>query len=303
MEDILFFRNRPKVFNLGDYLCTPVHYFDFGCREHETGFFLKGKTYKVVLGGGAYNDFGLGLNIPFDKAVLWGVGSSCHGKDSFPKKADSLPYVLYGLRDPDAVTDSKKILPCVSCLHPITKLSPGNGTAIFLNYDQAITSVQLINELSNSNEGRNKVYTNNLSEFRFMQAFSGAGRVITNSYHITYWSLLSGREVAVIGYSSKFRSLLKLFGLDPSLISHYSVSNQEDLKKAINNIIKENHFFKIENSGDYRSEFSKLNIKFAEECKKIGFVEDFKLKKFSPLERYNRMINYNILQTFANLRK
>jgi hypothetical protein len=46
-------------------------------------------------------------------------------------------------------------------------------------------------------------------------ALARSQQIITNSFHGAYWGLLAGRSVALLGYSSNFRSLLQTLGLDP----------------------------------------------------------------------------------------
>ena len=52
----------------------------------------------------------------------------------------------------------------------------------------------------------------------FVDIFQNNQHIITNSYHAAYWGLLSGHNVTLLGYSSKFTSLLKIFNLDDNLL-------------------------------------------------------------------------------------
>jgi hypothetical protein len=302
-ENILFLRNRPRYFNLGDFLCTPMHYFDFSCNAYESAFFLKNKPHKVILGGGAFNDLGLGQNVDHKKTVLWGVGSSVHGRDSKPTQGDDLPYALYGLRDPDAVSDPAKLLPCVTCLHPLVQLPAGKDTGVFLNFDQGVTDLHTLRNDPFFRDNDLQIFTNFMNELRFMKAFSGCRRIITNSYHVSYWSLLSGREVAIVGYSSKFRSLMKLVGLNPDSLNYYDTSNQAALKQGIRETLGNQLFHQVPRFAEIRNSFVEKNIRFAEQCKAIGFVADAKLRAHSPLTMMGRNLKYAAFQGMANLRK
>ena len=299
-DKILFLRNRPKLFNLGDYLCTPLHYFDLSCDPYQSALFLRNKNYKVILGGGAFNDLGVEQNVPYEKTVAWGIGSSVHGLDSLPTRADNLPYLMYGVRDPDAVSDPEKVLPCVTCLHPLLQLPVGDETNIFLNFNDKITDNSIVKEKNLIPGNQCSIYTNYLSELQFMKAFSKSRRVITNSYHITYWSLLSGREVAIIGYSSKFRSLMKLVGLNPESLIYYNATKQNDFRNCFPEIIKNKQFHQLKNPDDVRNSFVETNLKFASKLKEIGFVRDYKLRQSSNFAKALSGLKYSAYETLVS---
>ena len=300
-ENILFLRNRPRVFNLGDFLCTPLYYFDFFCNAYESAFLLKNKPYKVILGGGAFNDLGVSLNLRYEEAVAWGIGSSIHGKASPPTNGDSLPYRLYGLRDPDAVKDPEKLLPCVSCLHPIAALEPGTATTAFLNFDRNITDLNSIIEYADLRKHHVGIFTNYLDELQFMRIFSKTKQVITNSYHISYWSLLSGRDVAIIGYSSKFRSLAQLTGITPDVITEYDLKNKGSLGPVIAAILALGRFANLKNYREVRENFIQKNIRFAKKCCEMGFIREFRLRPHSAMGMFRRNITYKCFEAFAKL--
>ena len=301
-ENIHFRRNRPAHFNLGDFLCTPLHYFDFDVNEYQTQVFLRGKAHKTILGGGAYNDLGVGQDVDFGQTVAWGLGSSQHGPDSLPTNADDLPYLLYGVRDPDAVSEDGKILPCVSCLHPLVMLPPGAATNVFLNFDHGITNMGQARQHSLfQGPSALGLYTNNLPELAFMKAFSESGRIITNSFHVAYWSLLSGRRVSIIGYSSKFRSLLKLVGLSPALQSYYSVSDQAALIDSIGKIVGADEFYSLPKHGSLRDDCIQRNLRFAQRCVDIGFVRTFALKTHARRDMVLRLARYQPIQWVQRL--
>lgn len=298
--NILFIRNRPKVFNLGDFLCTPKYYFDFFCNDYESAYPLKGKEYKIVLGGGAYNDLGVSQKVNFNNTVLWGVGSSRHGEAASPTQGDNLPFLLYGLRDPDAVSDPQKVLPCVSCLHPLVALPPGDQTNLIFNFDPGVTDLCMLEKDDFFRSRGLKVFSNYLNEIAFMKIFAKTRRIITNSYHVSYWALLSGREVAIIGYSSKFRSLVKLFNLDPGKINHYDVKDKASLKSVVASVLEKLDFYHVSDSEFFRKSFAKRNLDFAQKCKDIGFIKDFRLRPNRWINIAKRNIKYQVFQSLAN---
>ncbi len=300
-ENLLFLRNRPTHFNLGDFLCTPMHYFDFGMREHQTRFLLRGRSFKTILGGGAFNDLGVGHDLDFSRTVAWGVGSSHHGGDANPTNADNLPYLLYGVRDRDAVSDDEKFVPCVSCLHPYASLEPGRSVSVFLNYYRGITDLSEVAKSPVFLRENVSLHTNNEPEMKFMKAFAEAGSVITNSFHVAYWSLLSGRRVSIIGYSSKFRSLMKLAGLPVEALQYYSVENQTELVAAIERIYRNDEFHHLPVHDDVRNDCVKRNMRFADRLVEVGFVPFWRLKPNGYGQMRWRQLRYLPMQWISRL--
>lgn len=303
MNHILFLRNRPRKFNLGDFLCTPLHYFDFGARAHQTRTFLPKSGFKVILGGGAYNDLGVGQDVDKATTVAWGIGSSVHGETSAPTNGDHLPYFLYGLRDIDALEDPTKVLPCVSCLHPFTDVKPGTKLGIFLNFDKGITDSDTLKTIALKFKQEAVFCTNNVGEHDFMKSFGEVGTVITNSFHVAYWSLLSGRSVSIIGYSSKFRSLLKLMGLDPSYILNYKVTDQRDLTNAVEICAKGEYRVQAPDARERLMFCREKNMAFAKKCVESGFTERATLTGQTPHEMKSRALRYWPIQLVAGMKR
>jgi len=300
-NDIIFIHHKPRVFNLGDFLCTPKHYFQF---QVKTGCGCSSKNeQKIVYGGGAQTQFGIREGLPKEQTIAWGIGSSIHGENANPPIAEDLPYFLYGIRDPDSVTDEKHVLPCVSCLHPLVEIPPGNQTNIFLNKDSHITNLNLFSRDAVFENKGIKIYLNSMREASFIKAFSKSGRIITNSYHVTYWSLLSGREVAVLGYSSKFRSLLKLLGFSESCLNYYDVESKDSLKEIILDIIQREAFLKLDHFKDIRDSFIKKNYDFAQLCVEKKFFSGYSIKRHTASKILQRNWAYYVYLIFYFLKK
>jgi len=295
-ETVLFLRNRPAEFNLGDFLCTPMHFFNFGVRAIQVAPSLCKRPQKVVIGGGAYNDLGLSNILDPYNTICWGVGSSVHGNDTAPTNADGLPYRLYGVRDIDAISDKKYFVPCVTCLHPIAHTIPGRSIGVFLNKDKFITQTKPINLLRTLERRGVVIGWNNVSEYNFTKKFSVVDRVITNSFHVAYWSLLSGRKVAIIGYSSKFRSLVKMTGLAENSILPFDPTVPESLFEQIENAIKFELFIQSLDHQSLRKSCIEKNIDFARNSVKIGFFPKAELKSQNWMTVVGRQINYAPIQ-------
>jgi len=269
---LLFLRNEPEIFNIGDLLCTPKYYFDFRAKCIEsTNRELFTLADTIIFGGGAFINFGEGYKFPYEKTVAWGIGSSV---ETLPHKAE-LPYRKYGIRDPDSVIEEENLIPCVSCLHPLVKIEPGKDTSIFVSSSPVVSiNTDSLEDISS------EVYSNGMDEISFIRAFRRTGKVITNSYHVAYWALLSGRSVSVLGFSSKFRSLFKLLGLNPENVNSFNKPiNFREIAQEIEGIIDRDDFVNLVNYQEVRDYCIVKNIKFARTCVEQGLLPDFDIHK------------------------
>jgi hypothetical protein len=62
---------------------------------------------------------------------------------------------------------------------------------------------------------------NSCTAQQFEDRLALTSRVLTNSFHGAYWGWLSGREVGLVGYSSKFVSLARAMGIDHRVMPRY----------------------------------------------------------------------------------
>lgn len=264
---IRFLHKRPKVINLGDMVCSPRYYFRFRAA-------VSGVT---VLGGGAYGRCGVPeatqLGVDFGRAVAWGIGRSI--KQGVASPIDSLPYRIWGLRDRDGVSRDDHFLPCVSCLHEMLDAPiEGDGTLLFLNADERVTAPEAHGAIrAMSGKGGWSVAFNNCSERRFFGAWRGASRVITNSYHCAYWSLLTGREVCIVGYSSKFSSVLTSVGLGASTLRWYKRGAADELIGELDDVRRKSGGARLTNADQVKGEFRQRNIEFAQRLVRAGLME------------------------------
>ena len=109
--------------NVGDYLCSPRHYFDFASDRSV-----------LIVGGGASNNFfcGRARKQRADVRIAWGIGQSWTlGDEASPldrliKAAKRrLTYTRASTRDPLLAFDQLPLVPCVSVFHPLTEIAPG----------------------------------------------------------------------------------------------------------------------------------------------------------------------------------
>lgn len=255
--------------NLGDYLSSPRHYFDFVSERPA-----------VIVGGGASNNFFAKRALRMSGVrILWGVGQSWPFGTG-PSQLDVLSKSIFrrlayhraSTRDPGLVSSTLPLVPCVSVFNPITEIPPGEAVSVFVNRNPAVSAGvdDLRQELATS--GNNfEVHTNALSIEDFTSAFARSRTVITNSYHAAYWGLLSGREVHIIGYSSKFTSLAELMGFKPDVIIRMSRGDGLSLAEGVASCADRSPM-QLADARRVRRAFRQLNLDFAKSISEIGIL-------------------------------
>lgn len=223
-DGVRFFHHNPPRGNIGDFLCSPRHYFALEPA-------IPGLN---IIGGGVYVDMGVKFiqkhGIDPQKTVLWGVGESLRDVAD-PEPINHLPFLEWSCRDRNRVVDDTHFVPCCSCLHrmldsPVTS----QNTLLFLNADPKVSGEGELAELATVARHRGwELLYNNCAEQAFSEALARSKSIVTNSYHGAYWGLLSGRTVALIGYSSKFHSLFSGLGLPPEKVVQYDRGDERAL--------------------------------------------------------------------------
>ncbi|QCK88173.1 hypothetical protein E8L99_21615 [Phreatobacter aquaticus] len=268
-SDIAFEHRWPALFNLGDYLCSPRHYFKFEPWRDEGG-----QPRRVtIVGGGAFNQLGqeAGSTGAGRVHIAWGIGRSvAYGNtDVADLGAARAFHSEFSTRDPDLAAQGASLVPCVSVMHELVDLPVGDETGLFLNGDRAVGDSR---ELRTIAAGKDLVFgTNAMAEHDFMAQLARTNRLITNSYHVAYWGLLSGRAVALIGYSSKFDSLLTLLGLTTKPLC-YARGEIEDLKRAVAKSFDQAAFVRLPDHLTLKEDFRQLNRAFARRLVERGLV-------------------------------
>ena len=194
--------------NAGDYNCSPLQYFDL---NHDilvvnTDFESMKIIYKeeninlpVIIGGGGIfydNQAFLIENLCYRHRglkIIWGAGFNFKNHKDVP----NIPYYLkkinhIGIRD--NVHDFEWV-PCASCMHELfnKKYEEKFEIGIVEHHESPIKSN--LPKINNSKKIKDIIY------------FIGScKKIITNSYHGYYWSILLNKEVNVIPLhnSSKF---------------------------------------------------------------------------------------------------
>ncbi len=260
--------------NLGDFLCSPRHYFDFESDRNA-----------LIVGGGASNNFfcGRARRQGANVRIAWGIGQSW-ALGVKPSSVDGLvkaglrwlTYDKASTRDPSLVSNGLPLVPCVSVFHPVTELPLGEEIGIFLN-SAAKVSGELHGRRENALTANSRAFvaTNALPAAEFISALTRTGTIITNSYHAAYWGLLSGRGVHIIGYSSKFTNLAALFGFPESSVVGVSRGDPSGLDRAIAECAGREPLI-LATPELTRVQFRKRNLDFAGSLAAVGVAATLK---------------------------
>lgn len=209
--------------NAGDWYCAPHHYFDELAgtgldifdykREDPTirkNFVEKIAQNSLIIGGGGLlNRSGFALQMKTleklpskgKKTVLWGVGHNEKSPKTYGKvtrySVDVSKFGLAGTRD---YSMPGEYVPCVSCMHPLFDRTHQETQefGIILHKD-TLKKPKIVTLFEDYPS------TSNTTDIEAIIEFIGASqKIVTDSYHAMYWSMLMGKKVVVIPNSSKF---------------------------------------------------------------------------------------------------
>jgi len=268
---ITFIHHNPSHGNIGDFLCSPRHYFNLKP--------ILSDLY--IIGGGVFKDFAMKQlqenSISSKKAIIWGTGQSRSDLSNPHGIIDELPFLAWGLRDQKIISLYENFLPCCSCLHYMLD-SAGNeqGTLLFLNIDPKVTTPEAqkrCQELA-VRKGWSLLY-NSCQEDEFISNLNRHRHIITNSYHGSYWGLLSGRKVTMMGYSSKFFYLLNNFDISPKKLISINRGETDSLIDAIEKINDEDTSIFLESHKEFLERYRKINIDFAYKLLNKKIISEF----------------------------
>ena len=284
-------QHQAEIYNIGDDLCSPRHYYDFSAEN---------RTSVLVAGGGVFSDFGYRCAkiIPADIKIIWGFGLS-RPFSSDDKQADFIKFAFRSIkqkyrkyiakktyhfsssRDPLVVNLGYAFVPCPSCFHPVTEVPVGTNIGVVVNANPKTHGGDVETSLKNLRTMFPDVIfaTNDMSEEEAINFLEKVDSVVTNSYHFAYWALLSGRQIQLISYSTKFAGLLEIFGLAPDLSKVYPKQDSLSLQTCIETSLKKPNWIYAPNHNDLLEEFRALNNDFANTIKSSPLPIKVNLKK------------------------
>lgn len=211
--------------NMGDTMCAPYHYFDFGkdTRVNDVRKFPEHSRDVAIFGGGAVAGIMRQTQAVqkshAKKVITWGVGRSIRGVfRGYPAYPGGVH--LQGVRDYSLdLPKNFFYVPCASCMHEAFDRSYviERNVVGFIN---AAKPAQFV--------GVDLQIDNRRPMAEIIAVLGSANIVVTNSYHGAYWAMLLGRRVIIAGaYSSKFR----MFKHQPALTE--SLDWRAQLPKAV----------------------------------------------------------------------
>jgi hypothetical protein len=258
--DIVFVHHRTSIFNLGDYLSSPRHYFKFALQP--------GSNPVAVIGGGVFGSYDkliknvADMRLDERTRVGWAVGLSQNVEDTGTDKIERLSRSFHYLttRDHGFATASTPFCGCASVMGSIPDILVGTKTGILLNFDPHASGQNPLKMLDEFPEY--VVGSNAISERDFRFLFAQTSHVVTNSYHTAFWSLLSGRSVGMVGFSSKYDNIKSMFDL-PQQHERYAKGDGEGLKRGIQSILQHGNFMKLADPEAQKERLRGLNRDFA----------------------------------------
>ncbi len=182
--------------------------------------FISFKKAVFVLGGGGLVNQNEAWNHAVNKlakknkVIGWGIGFNRHYDTSISEPINLKEFALLGLRDFNKTP--YRYVPCPSCLYPALekKLPVKRKIGAILHYGNLIDSL-----------GYDTIY--NDRSFEEIITFIAESEVIlTNTYHMVYWSTLMGKKVILL---KSFSERFKYFQYPPVF---YSGDLESDIKQA-----------------------------------------------------------------------
>lgn len=182
----------PNSKNIGDEVCSPVHYFDIDATIIKLGDEIPSDQDVVIWGGGC-----IASQAPRDimyggkyKRVIWGAGVTQRGVLQFPKQPSYQGIDLAGIRDFPNPAGTCWVA-CPSTMSSLFDNPPEPTQDIVYYGHKALSPMESMN--------------NDHMNFEEVVAHLQKGqKIVTSSYHGMVWGTILGREVEVIPFGAKF---------------------------------------------------------------------------------------------------
>ncbi len=215
--------HRLDTRNVGDLYCAPHHYFDvlkgsevdiFDYKSEDKAvlqnFIDRTVSSSIILGGGGLLNRGgfvkqvkmvEALGAKGKKTVIWGAGHNEKSPSNYGKvtsyNVDVSKFGLVGTRDYNMPGEW---IPCVSCLHPLfsEQYDETNDIGIIFHKDT-------LRKPEITSKFKDFPTSSNTTDMEALIHFIGScNKIVTDSYHTMYWSMLMGKKVVAVPNSSKF---------------------------------------------------------------------------------------------------
>jgi hypothetical protein len=186
--------------NVGDYYCGPYRHFTLA-DEYEVLNYRRISelaTDGLVVGGGLLVPTEAeAAALPSSKNCAWGIGTA----DTLLGPVFLERFGLVGVREyGHPQIDEKKVFyaPCPSCMDTLFDMEYANRSDVVLYYHANKTPPEVLEDFSGIPQ------MSNCESFTKAIGFlASADKVVTNSYHGTYWSLLLGKKTICVPFSTK----------------------------------------------------------------------------------------------------
>ncbi len=215
--------HRLDTRNVGDLYCAPYHYFPelkgsavdiFDYKSEDKAvlqeFIDRTVSSSIILGGGGLLNRGgfvkqvkmvEALGSKGKKTVIWGAGHNEKSPARYGKvtsyNVDVTNFGLVGTRDYNMPGEW---IPCVSCMHPLfgETFEETHEVGIIFHKDT-------LRRPDITGKFRDFPTSSNSTDMQELIGFIGScNKIVTDSYHTMYWSMLMGKKVVTIPNSSKF---------------------------------------------------------------------------------------------------
>lgn len=194
--------------NIGDIVCGPYRYFEFGSYKVAHISEQPDTTVRasaIIFGGGVIGSATVSRwrAMRSGLRIGWGIGSSRHNRSEQGVPLGGLN--LLGAREMRFMpTATVQRVPCVSCMSSLfdQRYPIRRGVGIFTN---AASTIKQKSRVDVSGVGPQDRMENTEDFDRAVRFLGESETVVTNSYHGAYWAMLLGRRVLIMNpYSSKF---------------------------------------------------------------------------------------------------
>lgn len=205
--------HRKLTRNVGDRWCNPSRYFQFenlyNCELTQKKLPINNNI--IIIGGGGlvHKKFIRSIEDHLNQhprlSVIWGIGHNFNEKHFSKTKLNNyypewlLKCSLVGIRDwIDGL--HARYLPCASCMHDaFSECYEVKNEVVYFTHSKKSKYIYESSDIHMTNS--------NLDINEVIKFLGSANIIVTDSYHGAYWGQLLGKDVKVVSWSTKFKSM------------------------------------------------------------------------------------------------